>query len=350
MTSKTTSATALALMLAVLGALGSPTVAHALVCPPCSRAVTICSLNGSCNDVCLLDSELVCRPSTGPCDPAELCALDSHGLPACPADVRSPSSTVCRVAADACDVAETCDGTSAACPANAFARAGTGCPDTDLCTDDTCDGAGTCVHTPLPDADGDGTCDGQDPCTNVGGAQNFLSSPKSKTAFSKVNSQTVPDDDGLTLRVSFDLAPGEHFSDLAPDGNGARVLISATSGARIVDVTLASGTYEGKGSRGWSRAKNGKSWTFQDTTGAPLNGIAKLKISDKTTRKTPPRAGVALTGRKGSYPVLAADLPLAVTVTLGNQADASAGLCGESAYTAADCKLNHAGNQMSCAR
>ena len=38
--------------------------------------------------------------------------------------------------------------------------------DGDVCTNDICDGHGTCVH-PRPDADGDGICDALDNCTTI---------------------------------------------------------------------------------------------------------------------------------------------------------------------------------------
>ena len=38
-----------------------------------------------------------------------------------------PAGTSCRAAADSCDAAETCTGTSASCPGNSFAPAGTTC-------------------------------------------------------------------------------------------------------------------------------------------------------------------------------------------------------------------------------
>src|SRR5207245_3257734 len=48
----------------------------------------------------------------------------------------------CRVSAGQCDVAETCSGTSAACPANAFASVSTGCVGASqggACDNDTAD-------------------------------------------------------------------------------------------------------------------------------------------------------------------------------------------------------------------
>lgn len=45
-----------------------------------------------------------------------------------------------------------------------------------------------------------------------------------------------------------------------------------------------------------------------------------------------------------------ADTPLEAIVVLGNQADAAAGLCGESSFESADCTLNGAGSAIVCKR
>jgi hypothetical protein len=52
-------------------------------------------------------------------------------------------------------------------------------------------------------------------------------------------------------------------------------VIDAAEGSERVDVALATGAYPGRGTRGWKRSKNGKTWTFVDQTDAPANGIVK---------------------------------------------------------------------------
>ena len=69
----------------------------------------------------------VCRPSQGPCDPAETC----RGALACPPEFRLPSGHVC-LAAKGCMKAGACNGTGADCPwpsqvANATPCAGDAC-------------------------------------------------------------------------------------------------------------------------------------------------------------------------------------------------------------------------------
>jgi len=65
-----------------------------------------------------------CRSSAGSCDLAETCDGTST---ACPADAFIPAAVECRASAGDCDAAETCTGVSAACPADAFEPATTVC-------------------------------------------------------------------------------------------------------------------------------------------------------------------------------------------------------------------------------
>lgn len=95
-----------------------------------------------------------CRASSGPCDAAETCNGSST---ACPTNAYL-SGTVCRPATGGCDAAEYCSGSSAACPTD-VAAVGTQCTDNNACTTgDTCTASKTCVGTPKNVVDGN-------PCT-----------------------------------------------------------------------------------------------------------------------------------------------------------------------------------------
>jgi cysteine-rich repeat protein len=119
--------------------------------------------NGTAGDCCDADCNFVpatttCRPPAGPCDIAENCTGSSAACPAdafaastvpcrpstgicdpaenctgvspaCPADIFLPSTTVCRAAAGECDVAESCTGTAGACPADQKKPNATACTD-----------------------------------------------------------------------------------------------------------------------------------------------------------------------------------------------------------------------------
>src|SRR5262249_17822956 len=79
---------------------------------------------------------------------------------ACPPELPVPHGMPCgSSAASACDAADTCEG-QGVCLAN-HSPTGTPCPDDgNVCTDDVCDGTGTCRHI----ANG-AECDDGDPCT-----------------------------------------------------------------------------------------------------------------------------------------------------------------------------------------
>ena len=239
---------------------------------------------------------------------------------------------------------------TATCPADSFSSSGTACTDDgNVCTLDACNGSGACAHTPTADTDGDGLCDAIDPCTNTGG-QFFVTPPKSLVLLSKINTDTLPNNDQVKIGGFFDLPAGKSFSDLHPDQHGARVVIEAVGGGEPVDATLATGAYSSTAGRGWRESGSGKSWTFLDKSGSPANGIGKVIIIDKSSPTAPRHVKILVTGKGGLYPVTEADSPIQAVVTLGNQADAAAGLCGESEFSAANCAFNAPKNQLGCRR
>ncbi len=117
----------------------------------CRPSAGICDVAETCNGVsnsCPTDakSTATCRNSAGICDLAETC--DGAGN-SCPADAKSVAT--CRAATGDCDVAEICNGVSDTCGADAKQPTETACSsDSNDCTDDLCDGAGTCAHAPIP--------------------------------------------------------------------------------------------------------------------------------------------------------------------------------------------------------
>jgi hypothetical protein len=110
----------------------------------------------------------VCRPAGGPCDVQETCNGTSM---ACPADAFASSEVVCRPAAGECDRAETCTGASPSCRVDTFRPDDTPCDDDNTCTTrDRC-WSGECTGTAVTDGtscDDGTTCTEGDHCT--GGA------------------------------------------------------------------------------------------------------------------------------------------------------------------------------------
>ncbi|HXC51515.1 MAG TPA: DNRLRE domain-containing protein [Candidatus Limnocylindrales bacterium] len=87
---------------------------------PCTQ--DSCDLQSGC--INLPTPSSVCRPSTGVCDPVEICT----GTPlSCPSDALLNPETVCRGVAGSCDDPEFCTGVTAACPSDSFKSASTLC-------------------------------------------------------------------------------------------------------------------------------------------------------------------------------------------------------------------------------
>lgn len=295
---------------------------------------------------------LVTSCGNGVTDPGEDCDLAGDNGAAgscCTAGCGFVTAgTECRAGGGICDPAEVCSGASGTCPAPAVEPAGTACTDdSDACTDDECDGAGACEHLAKPDADTDGTCDEQDDCTNVGAGQNFGTKPRPNVSFTKINTDPVPGNDGLKVSGEFAVATGLSFADVNPTATGVRVLVENGSGASRVDQVLPATPFGGRGTRGWKLNGTGTAWTYTDATGAPLSGIKRVKIVDRS-KVGPRRVKVSVTGVRATYPVVGSDAPLHAVVVLGDQADAAAGLCGESAFSPSSCKLNGKGTTLTC--
>ena len=137
------------------------------------------------------------------------------------------------------------------------------------------------------------------------------------------------------------------FSSLNPLARGARIVLRNGAGATELDVTLPAGAYGGSGTRGWRLLNTGKTWNYTDTSSSPIGAIVKVLFDDRTT-VAPGRIGLTVTGDDGTYPVVQGDEPINASVTAGNQTDAAAGLCGESAYVASNCTWNASRNQLTC--
>ena len=248
------------------------------------------------------------------CDDGNLVAGDCCS-PACTIE---PAGTVCRKSTGGCDLEEVCNGTSPVCPVNAAPA----------------------------DRDGDGQCDGLDPCTNVGGGQDF----KSKLDLSRIGSDPTPGNDAFKISGQFALAAGESFGALDPVHRGARIVLKNKAGATVFDVSLPAGLYGAAGNFGWKVNAAKTILQYQDRTLAPPSGITDLKVTD--TGKGAPGGMVKISakGAKATYAVAVGDEPLKAIIALGDRKDSIAGACGETAFTAPNCLFNKAGNSVSCNR
>jgi YVTN family beta-propeller protein/cysteine-rich repeat protein len=219
--------------------------------------------------------------------------------------------------------------------------------DADACTDDECDGAGTCVHPAIVCDDGD-LCTA-DSCNSLTGCV-FAPPPAmaaAKLTISKLT--TPPGDDGLNLRGTVTLV--HPFNPpLDPVTNGAGVEITDVLDQSVLDVTLAGGIYDTVTRIGWKVAGSGRKWTYVNKSTTPPGGIVKLSVQDKST-STPGLLKLTVKGQHGTYPVTLANLPLSARVILAPPMAATP-QCGVVTFAgpppAPSCTVNTSGSTVKC--
>ncbi len=141
--------------------------------------------------------------------------------------------------------------------------------------------------------------------------------------------------DRLSLRGDFGLPMS--VTNLDPSATGVRLLVENNAGARKIDAKLPAGP-------DWVHRKS--SWIYRDPAGA-TTGIRKLVIRDRTIGGVPD-VQVTLAGRDGPYRVTVEDLPLVVTLILGDDAAGQAGACGRYAFGGGSCGSQHRGTRLVC--
>ncbi len=201
----------------------------------------------------------------------------------------------------------------------------TGLPDGD--GDGYPDAVDSCPLVANPDqrdADGDGegdACEGEEPsdcaATVVDG----------KLQLTKL--ATPPGDDGLVWNGT--LAP---LAGAAPDpvATGVRVVV-ADATATLIDVAIPGGVFEKATRTGWKTKKT--TWSWQGS----LDGVTAVKLVGKvagTLKLTVKAKGAALEA--------APALPLRARLVV----DGTAGRCGETAFTAADCVAQPSKGKVTC--
>jgi hypothetical protein len=127
------------------------------------------------------------------------------------------------------------------------------------------------------------------------------------------------------------------------------VLLYGADGTPRLDVAIPGGAFAGSGSRGWVRNKKGTTWSYTDKSGAPVQGIAKIKLTSQSKRVAN-GVKVLVVGKKSTYPIAAGDEPVRVALVLGGAEALAARVCGEGAFAASECAFNAAGNALACKR
>ena len=151
--------------------------------------------------------------------------------------------------------------------------------------------------------------------------------------------QTPPGDDTLTFVGKLTL-PIPFDPMLDPRTNGVEILIQDTTGT-VLDVTMPGGAFSNPPNKGWKVNRLGTKWTYLDRTSTRIGSISEIIIQDKSST-TPGLVTFTVKGKKGSYAVTPADLPVTARILL-----AAAGQeCGNASF--ASCTFNASGSTLKC--
>ena len=145
----------------------------------------------------------------------------------------------------------------------------------------------------------------------------------------------APGRDRLSLRAEFAIPSA--FGTLDPAATGMSLLVEDGAGGYKLALTLPPGAH-------WI-ARRGR-WLYRDRAGS-VGGIRRLEIANDS-RGGVPGVKVSVTGRNGSYPLAFADLPLAVTILLGDATAGQAGSCGRRSFDAGSCSGTRGGTRLVC--
>jgi hypothetical protein len=187
------------------------------------------------------------------------------------------------------------------------------------------------------DSDYDSMGEACDPCTNVGGFQDFTSR-RAAVTFGRVYQDRIVGNDTMAVRGEFDLPPATSFGTLDPSAEGARIVVEGANGAVLSDIRLPAGIKQAGSVKGWKIDPRGNKFRYVDQSTERVGGIVKL-IAKDMSKKIPRRVRIAVKGRDGNYPVAPENAPVRVVVVLGNSDASKQGACGETAFASDACRL-----------
>jgi parallel beta-helix repeat protein len=169
--------------------------------------------------------------------------------------------------------------------------------------------------------------------------------PVSKPNLSVKKLDTPPGDDTLSFKGEL-VVPHPFAPALDPVAKGMTVVIQDAAGVRALDVTIPGGAYDRVTKVGWEAARSGTSWKYVDKTTTPPGGITSLSIKDMS-KKQPGLLKVKVTGKRGSYPVDTASLPLTGLLIL-DPPTAPSGQCGVATFVGPEQSCRADGKSVKC--
>jgi parallel beta-helix repeat protein len=169
--------------------------------------------------------------------------------------------------------------------------------------------------------------------------------PMSKARLIVKRLDTPPGDDLLTFRGAL-VVPFPFVPPLDPVAGGISVVVEDAAGARVLDVTVPGGAYDRVRKVGWQAARSGTGWKYVDGSATPPGGITRVTVKDRS-RKQPGLLKVTVTGKRGSYPVDPASVPLSGLLIL-DPPTAATGQCGVATFVGPKQRCTAAGTGVNC--
>ena len=108
---------------------------------------------------------------------------------------------------------------------------------------------------------------------------------------------------------------------------GLGLVIADSTGARVLDVLLPGGAYDGATRVGWKASRTAPRWKYLNKSANPPGGITSITIKDRWAQQ-PGLVQIRVVGKRGAYAVDPANLPLAALVIL-DPPTAETGQCAE---------------------
>ena len=115
---------------------------------------------------------------------------------------------------------------------------------------------------------------------------------------------------------------------LDPAAVGLGIVISDVDGGRVLDLLVPGGAFDPVTKIGWKASPG--TWKYSNRSDGAPAGITAITIKD-LSKRTPGLLRFSVKGRRGSYPVDPAKLPLTGLVIL-DPPTAETGQCGQAAF------------------
>ena len=209
-----------------------------------------------------------------------------------------------------------------------------------------CDAIDNCdvvANTGQENDDSDALGNACDPCTNIAGTV----PSKVKLTLSKFLAPTT--DDKLQFKGFFLNVPGTPT--VNPVTKGLRMIVTDSTGASPIDITVPGGAYDPVNRVGWKVNGSGTSWKYKNA-GNPIplvSGIFRAQLKAYTS--IPGKYKFQVKGKNANYTVNTANLPLQGTLVIDTPT-AETGQCGETTFqvppTKPNCAITGAGKNVKC--